>query len=166
MKSLLFLLFFIPVVSHAQNCITNKDPKTGKNVKTGVAFLTDTIPNTSGEIIFTKASGKLNLNFTCVFTLKDNDKSNEKLTLNLKFANGNIKRFKSNSTSKISDTSGLVFLGLDIDLSQQDIAYIGKNAISSIRVSKGEDDRKGYYKPIDDADAQDINDQCNVFYKL
>jgi len=156
MKKIFLLLFLIPIISHAQNCISGNDPKTGKNVQTGVTFLKDGTKNTAGVISFIKFGDKEIASFTNTFKVKTSNHSTNNLVLIVKFSNGTTKNFIGNSDTRILALPDGITVGFDFDISQEDISFFKENPITSFKICYKGDEAHGYVTEIDGDRSNDI----------
>jgi hypothetical protein len=156
MKKILLFLLLIPIISHAQNCISSTDPKTGKNVEVGSTFLKDTIKNSIGVISFAKFGDKEFGSFAKSFKVKTSNYSVSDLLLLIKFNNGGIKKFTGNKDTRILPLPEGIMVGFDFDMSQEDISYFKNNPITNFKICHQGDEANGYDTGIDDTGANNI----------
>jgi len=156
MKKILFLLFLIPIISHAQNCISGNDQKTGKSIQSGVTFLNDTVKNTAGVISFMKFSDKAFISFNNMFIVKTINYNTDKLILIVKFGNGDTKKFIANTDTRILPLPNGIMVGFTADITNDDISYFKANPSVNFKISYKDDEANGYNTEIDKDVANNI----------
>lgn len=156
MKKIMFLLFLIPIISHSQNCITNSDPKTGKNVEVGSTFLNNDIKKNSGVISFIKFGDKAFLSFSNIFDVKTTNYNTNKLILIVTFINGTTKKFSPNADTRIIPMPTGIMVAFTADIIQDDISYFKNNLTTNFKMCYQGDEANGYNTEIDKDVANNI----------
>jgi len=156
MKRLLFLILITPLISHAQNCISGTDPKSGKSFQVGTTFLAGADKGPGGALNFSKDGDKQSLQFAYNFNVKTSNYSTDKLLLLVKFVNGDVKKFTGNRDTRIYPSPMGISVNFVIDLTENDILYFKNNQTTNFKICYQGDESNGYDTEIDNKTAINI----------
>jgi hypothetical protein len=154
---ILSLITLFSLSAYSQTCTTTTDKFTGKETKVGFISLISSFIPTPPLFGFAKVDTTYSLSFVFSAQLTADNFDKEKMMCMVRFSDGVIKKYHSNSISAISSTpTNGVMVAFYGTLSKEDLFYFRDNAVAAIRFSyKGAEDF-GYDTNINESKAKKI----------
>lgn len=137
--TLVITLFLIANRGNAQQFINQKDPFTGKQVKSAVVMLGGMIKNVGQQILFTENEGKKYISFMWMGNLPNVnfDKFDvSQCSLLLKMDTDTTFRFKADPNTSKTITSGIV---INSEITNDQLQFMSQHQVAIIRFGVKED---------------------------
>ena len=160
---LLGLALLLPCMLKAQDCLSQKDPITGKLVKTGTVIINGDSTQSPVQFVIFNSEEDLSIGVSWISALAVSNFDESSMKLSIKFENGVVKDFSANSSTKVRALGSSAVVAFRAAITKEDLDYLHANPISELTLKYKGDSGPGSSFPVSGLHAAKIRNSIICF---